>query len=149
MMRRMIGRDMGLRISVRPSDVRPQGPTSHAHRSTAAAGASVLAVVALDRWLDGCRSWLAFNDRPTSAQQILATIATSMMTFTGLVFTLTIVVQQLASSQFSPRVLHRVLTGLRLGYGPVRTLVSIAVLAALAIVARLTPWTWRPAIADR
>lgn len=63
-------------------------------------------MVTADRRLDGEPSWLAFNGGPTSAQQILTTIATSMMTFTGLVFTLTIVVLQLASSQFSPRVLR-------------------------------------------
>lgn len=63
-------------------------------------------MVTLDRRLDGSPSWLAYNGGPTSAQQILTTIATSMMTFTGLVFTLTIVVLQLASSQFSPRVLR-------------------------------------------
>jgi uncharacterized membrane protein len=37
---------------------------------------------------------------------MLSTIASSMMTFTGLVFSITIVVLQLASSQFSPRVLR-------------------------------------------
>ncbi len=62
--------------------------------------------VALDRQLKGEPAWLAYNGGPSSAQQILTTIATSMMTFTGLVFTITIVVLQLASGQFSPRVLR-------------------------------------------
>ncbi len=72
------------------------------------AAALLLAVVtlALDRHLDGEPAWLSFSGGPTSAQLILATIATAMMTFTGLVFTITIVVLQLASSQFSPRVLR-------------------------------------------
>ncbi len=74
--------------------------------AVAATAAVAWGMVALDRRLDGSPSWLAFNGGPTSAQQILTTIATSMMTFTGLVFTLTIVVLQLASSQFSPRVLR-------------------------------------------
>ncbi len=71
-------------------------------------GAVVLAVitVALDHRHEGLPDWLAFGGGPTSAQQILATIATSMMTFTGLVFTISVVVLQLASSQFSPRVLR-------------------------------------------
>ncbi len=71
-------------------------------------GAFVLSVatIALDRRLGGEPSWLSFSGGPTSAQQILTTIATSMMTFTGLVFSITIVALQLASSQFSPRVLR-------------------------------------------
>ncbi|MDH4144361.1 MAG: DUF2254 domain-containing protein [Acidimicrobiia bacterium] len=72
------------------------------------AGATVLAIasMALDRRLDGEPGWFVFNGGPTSAQQILATIVTSMLTFTGLVFTITVVTLQLASSQFSPRVLR-------------------------------------------
>lgn len=71
-------------------------------------GAVVCAVVtvAIDRRLDGAPAWLAFNGGPSSAQQILVTVATSMMTFTGLVFTITVVALQLASSQFSPRILR-------------------------------------------
>lgn len=71
-------------------------------------GAAVLAVVTLtvDRHLHAEPGWLAFGGGATSAELILSTIATSMMTFTGLVFTITIVALQLASSQFSPRVLR-------------------------------------------
>jgi uncharacterized membrane protein len=71
------------------------------------AGAVVLSLLTV--WVDradGILGWLAFTGGPTSAQQLLTTIATSMMTFTGLVFTITIVALQLASSQFSPRVLR-------------------------------------------
>lgn len=64
------------------------------------------ATMTIDRWQDGGPGWLAFNGGPTSAQEILTTIITSMMTFTGLVFSITIVALQLASSQFSPRVLR-------------------------------------------
>ncbi len=60
----------------------------------------------LDRHLHGEPAWLAFAGGAASAELILSTIATSMMTFTGLVFTITIVALQLASSQFSPRVLR-------------------------------------------
>jgi uncharacterized membrane protein len=72
------------------------------------AAAVVLAAVTvtIDRRVHGLPNWLAFSGGPTSAQQILVTIAASMMTFTGLVFTISVVVLQLASSQFSPRVLR-------------------------------------------
>ena len=71
--------------------------------------AAVLSVgtVTIDHHLGGgSNSWLFFDGGPTSAEQILATIAASMITVTGLVFTITIVVLQLASNQFSPRVLR-------------------------------------------
>jgi len=45
-----------------------------------------------------------FGGGPDSARLILSTIAAAMLTFTGLVFTVTMLVLQLASSQFSPRV---------------------------------------------
>jgi uncharacterized membrane protein len=45
-----------------------------------------------------------FGGGPESARLILSTIAAAMLTFTGLVFTVTMLVLQLASSQFSPRV---------------------------------------------
>lgn len=48
----------------------------------------------------------AFSGGATSAQQVLTTIATAVLGFTGLVFSITIVALQLASSQFSPRVLR-------------------------------------------
>lgn len=48
----------------------------------------------------------AFGGGADSARGFLSTIASSMITFTGLVFTITIVVLQLASQQFSPRVLR-------------------------------------------
>ena len=71
-------------------------------------GAVVMAAatITIDRRVDGIPTWLTFRGAPESAQQILATTATAMLTFTGLVFTITVVVLQLASSQFSPRVLR-------------------------------------------
>jgi uncharacterized membrane protein len=71
-------------------------------------GAACLAAatIAVDQRWDAAPAWLAFNGGPDSAQRILTTIITSMMTFTGLVFSITIVALQLASSQFSPRVLR-------------------------------------------
>ena len=43
---------------------------------------------------------------PEGARALLSAIITSMISFTGLVFSITIVVLQLTSSQFSPRVLR-------------------------------------------
>lgn len=51
-------------------------------------------------------SGLLFSGGPTSAQQILSVVASSVLTFAGLVFSITIVALQLASTQFSPRVLR-------------------------------------------
>lgn len=47
-----------------------------------------------------------FPGGPEGARAVLSAIITSLITFTGLVFTITIVVLQLTSSQFSPRVLR-------------------------------------------
>ncbi|MGX7826888.1 DUF2254 domain-containing protein [Actinokineospora sp. 24-640] len=47
-----------------------------------------------------------FSGGPEGARALLAAIITSMISFTGLVFSITIVVLQLTSSQFSPRVLN-------------------------------------------
>lgn len=47
-----------------------------------------------------------FSGGPEGARALLAAIITSMISFTGLVFSITVVVLQLASSQFSPRVLN-------------------------------------------
>lgn len=76
--------------------------------------ALVLAAVGLSylvEWLDslvpeGTRAWYLFRGGPESARSVLETIAGSMMTFTGLVFSVTILVLQLASTQFSPRALR-------------------------------------------
>lgn len=71
-------------------------------------GALVLSevLIAVDRRVDPDVLRMAFGGGPESARQVLSTIAASMITFTGVVFSITIVVLQLASSQFSPRVLR-------------------------------------------
>jgi uncharacterized membrane protein len=51
-------------------------------------------------------AWYLFEGGAEGARQVLSTIASSMMTFTGVVFSVTVLVLQLASSQFSPRVLR-------------------------------------------
>lgn len=73
----------------------------------AAAIALSLAMAALDRHLGGDDpAWLVLSKDPNVAQTILATIAGSTLTFTGALFSITVVALQLASSQFSPRVLR-------------------------------------------
>ena len=69
--------------------------------------AAALVVVALDqRWGGDEPSWLVFGRGPDSARLVLSVIAGSTITFTGTVFSITIVALQLASTQFSPRVLR-------------------------------------------
>ena len=70
------------------------------------AAALALALVAADRALTGRFGRLTFGAGPEGAREVLSAITTSMITFTGLVFSITIVVLQLTSSQFSPRVLR-------------------------------------------
>lgn len=52
--------------------------------------------------------WL-FEGGPDSARALLSSISSSLITFTGLVFSVTMLVLQLTSSQFSPRVLRNFL----------------------------------------
>ncbi|MGH9136410.1 MAG: DUF2254 domain-containing protein [Acidimicrobiales bacterium] len=51
-------------------------------------------------------SWLVFGRGADSGRLVLSVIAGSTLTFTGTVFSITIVALQLASTQFSPRVLR-------------------------------------------
>lgn len=73
-----------------------------------AVGAVLLAVglLALDHALAGSAPSVlfAFGGTAEGARSVLSTIAQSMLTFTGLVFSITMLVLQLASSQLSPRV---------------------------------------------
>lgn len=56
--------------------------------------------------------WL-FDGGPDAARSVLSTVAGSMITVTSLTFSLTVVTLQLASSQFSPRLLRSFLRDLR------------------------------------
>lgn len=68
---------------------------------------AVRALVAVDHALQGDReAWFLFGGTTDGAREVVSTIASAMMTFTGLVFSITILVLQLASGQFSPRVLR-------------------------------------------
>ncbi len=70
-----------------------------------ASGAAVLLVI-VDR--SNTISW-GFGGGPNDASATLTTVASSMITFTGVVFSITIVAFQLTSSQFSPRALRNFL----------------------------------------
>ncbi|MBM6405441.1 DUF2254 domain-containing protein [Phycicoccus sp. CSK15P-2] len=74
--------------------------------STITAGAVLLGL--LLPWVDdhvlGNVAFL-FNGNADSARSLLGTIASAMISVTGLVFSITMVVMQLASSQFTPRLL--------------------------------------------
>ena len=72
-----------------------------------AASALGLGLTAVDDSLDtSLHLPFLFSGGPEGARALLAAIITSMISFTGLVFSITIVVLQLTSSQFSPRVLR-------------------------------------------
>ncbi|GAA4400330.1 DUF2254 domain-containing protein [Fodinibacter luteus] len=58
----------------------------------------------VDAWLVDDAPYL-FGGNADSARSLLSTIASAMVSVTGLVFSITMVVLQLASSQFSPRLL--------------------------------------------
>ncbi len=70
---------------------------------TLLAVAAGLGVVALDDAID---TRFGFSGNADAARTVLSTIAAAMITFTGLVFSITIVALQLASGQFSPRVMR-------------------------------------------
>jgi uncharacterized membrane protein len=72
------------------------------------AAAAALVTARLDREYGGAGG-LLYGGGPDSARAILQTVATSVLTFAGLTFSITIVALQLASSQFSPRVLTSLL----------------------------------------
>ena len=66
---------------------------------------AAIGLVQLDRSLETTPGW-TFGAGTDGAREVLSAITTAMITFTGLVFSITIVVLQLTSSQFSPRVLR-------------------------------------------
>ncbi|HEX6130499.1 MAG TPA: DUF2254 domain-containing protein [Actinomycetota bacterium] len=68
---------------------------------------AALAFLAVDERIDTEDRAFLYSGGPESAREILSTVSGAMITFTGLVFSITILVLQLASSQYSPRVLRR------------------------------------------
>jgi uncharacterized membrane protein len=71
----------------------------------AAIGVAV-GLVALDHTLGAVSPGVLFPGPPAGARSFLSSITQAMIAFTGLVFSITIVVLQLTSGQFSPRVLR-------------------------------------------
>jgi uncharacterized membrane protein len=75
--------------------------------AAAAAVGTAKLLVKIDQEIPQDRdAWYLFGGQADSARELLSTIASSLMTFTAIVFSITILVLQLASSQFSPRVLR-------------------------------------------
>jgi uncharacterized membrane protein len=70
-----------------------------------AIGAAV-GLVVLDQALGPVSTGVLFPGPPAGARSFLSSITQAMIAFTGLVFSITIVVLQLTSGQFSPRVLR-------------------------------------------
>ncbi len=69
-----------------------------------------LGMIELDQQIgDSGITFLLFPGPPEGARSLLSAVITSMISFTGLVFSITIVVLQLTSAQFSPRVLRNFL----------------------------------------
>ncbi|MGI8451935.1 MAG: DUF2254 domain-containing protein [Streptosporangiaceae bacterium] len=71
----------------------------------AAIGAAV-GLILLDQALGQVSTGVLFPGPPPGARSFLSSITQAMIAFTGLVFSITIVVLQLTSGQFSPRVLR-------------------------------------------
>lgn len=65
-----------------------------------------IAVVEIDRTIDLSGERFVFAGDGSAARTVLSVIAGSLITVAGLTFSITMVVLQLASSQFSPRVLR-------------------------------------------
>jgi uncharacterized membrane protein len=61
---------------------------------------------AIDQSLPASVSYFLFGGGPDAAREVLGAIASSLITVTSLTFSLTLVTLQLASSQFSPRLLR-------------------------------------------
>ncbi|MGH3157115.1 MAG: DUF2254 domain-containing protein [Streptosporangiaceae bacterium] len=76
---------------------------------TAAIGLGI-GLIALDQALPVTHAVVVFPGPPEGARSFLSSIIQAMISFTGLVFSITIVVLQLSSGQFSPRVLRMFLS---------------------------------------
>ena len=109
------------------------------------AGSLALGLSAIDQTL-ARSSWipLLFAGGPEGARSLLAAIITSMISFTGLVFSITIVVLQLTSSQFSPRVLRTFLRDqfnqLTLGIFVATFVYALVVLRAVRGTSQIDPF---------
>lgn len=73
---------------------------------TALAVVAALVLVRMDQAISRDALPLIFPGGPDGARAVLGAITSSMISFTALVFSITVVVLQLTSSQFSPRILR-------------------------------------------
>ena len=71
-----------------------------------AAGVLALGLIRLDSYFQGTKGRFGFSGSPDSARSLLVAVASSTLTISALVFSVTVLVLQLASGQFSPRVLR-------------------------------------------
>ena len=110
-----------------------------------AAAGLALGAYQLDQALDTSFTLpFLFAGGPEGARSLLSAIITSMISFTGLVFSITIVVLQLTSSQFSPRVLRTFLrdrfTQVSLGVFVATFVYALVVLRGVRGTAELEPF---------
>jgi uncharacterized membrane protein len=76
------------------------------------AGAAILlsfVTITIDKvflYREGAQHWWIYGGGPDGARTVLSVIAGSMITVAGVVFSITIVVLSLASSQFGPRLIR-------------------------------------------
>ncbi|HSE44937.1 MAG TPA: DUF2254 domain-containing protein [Gemmatimonadales bacterium] len=98
-------------------------------------GAVVLSeiAVAIDRRLDTSGDhWYVFSGGPDTARTVVSTIAASMITFTALVFSITMLVLQLSSSQLSPRIMRTFLRD-RVSQGTLAVFIATFTYSLLAL----------------
>jgi uncharacterized membrane protein len=91
-----------------------------------------VALVEVDRHVDFTGVALLFSGDGSAARTVLSVIAGSLITVAGLTFSITMVVLQLASSQFSPRIL-RTFFGDRVTQVTIGTFVGTFVYAILVL----------------
>ena len=96
-----------------------------------AAALSILLKAVDESLASDATGWYLFRGGPEGARSVLDAVASSIMTFTGVVFSVTVLVLQLASRQFSPRVLRTFL-------GDRSTQLSLAVFVGTFIYSLLT-----------
>ena len=90
------------------------------------------ALLRVDDWLWSSERIIGFGGDADAARSILSTTAGGLITIVGVTFSITIVVLQLASSQYSPRVL-RMFFGDRITQATVGTFVGVFLYELLAL----------------
>ena len=101
---------------------------------------AALAVAPAVRWFDRETGWTLFDFSPDGARAVLSTLVGSMLTFIVFVLSATLIVVQLASGQWTPRVIRLVLAtpGVKIALG-ILTFAFTYTLAALGRVEARVP----------